>query len=118
MKRLRLAAGMSVANVAVIGSKSKIQSIENGVKPVKVADVWALCRLYDADAATTDRLAEMAVNVAKGGWWEEYSDVMPSWFSVYVELEAAATKASIFNVELVPGLLPGLRRTRELPGFR
>jgi len=98
---------MTVADVvtAKIASKTKLQDIEGGVRPVKLPDAWALCRLYGCDTATTDRIAELAMNTAKGGWWEDHSAAMPSWFGLYVELEAAATRARFYDSELVPGLL-------------
>ncbi len=72
---------------------------------MKLVDVWGLCRLYDVDSATTDRLAEMAKNTSEKGWWEEYDGIMPAWFSTYVELEAASSRLLAYDPELVHGLL-------------
>jgi transcriptional regulator with XRE-family HTH domain len=107
LKALRVAAGKTSADVAISGitSSSKLQRIEAGATPIKLVDVWALCRLYGVDNATTDKLAEMAKNTSQKGWWEEYDDVMPSWFAVYVELEAAANTLYTYQSDLVPGLL-------------
>jgi Domain of unknown function (DUF5753)/Helix-turn-helix domain len=107
LKALRLAVGKTSADVATSGvtSSSKLQRIEAGATPIKLVDVWGLCRLYGADNVTTDKLAEMAKNTSEKGWWEEYDDVMPSWFGMYVELEAAANSLYTYESELVPGLL-------------
>jgi hypothetical protein len=51
------------------------------------------CKItYGADEATTERLAELSLLTTEAGWWEDYSDTVPSWFAVYAELEAAATR--------------------------
>jgi transcriptional regulator with XRE-family HTH domain len=107
LKALRLSAGKSTADVATSGvsSTSKLQRIEAGSAPVKLVDVWGLCRLYGVDEATTDRLAEMAKNSSEKGWWEEYGGIIPAWFSTYVELEAAASRLLAYDPELVHGLL-------------
>lgn len=107
LKALRLKAGKTTADVATSGvsSTSKLQRIESGSAPVKLVDVWGLCRLYDVDSATTDRLAEMAKNTSEKGWWEEYDGIMPAWFSTYVELEAASSRLLAYDPELVHGLL-------------
>ncbi len=107
LKALRTAAGKTPAAVetAKVASTSKLHRVEAGAVPVKVADVWAFCRLYDADSSTTDRLAEMARNTTEKGWWESYDAVMPSWFGTYVELESAASRLYVYDPDLIHGLL-------------
>jgi transcriptional regulator with XRE-family HTH domain len=107
LKALRAAAGKTAADVTTAGiaSRAKLFKIEAGSVPVRMADVRALCWLYGADDATTDTLADLALNTASEGWWEDYGDVMPSWFALYVELESAATRLLTYGAELVPGLL-------------
>jgi transcriptional regulator with XRE-family HTH domain len=107
LKALRASAGKTAADVAAasIASKAKLARIEGGQTPVKMVDVRGLCWLYGADQATTDLLADMAVNTASQGWWEDYDDVMPPWFGMYVELESAAERLLAFDSELVAGLL-------------
>ena len=46
------------------------------------------------------------------GWWHRYSDVLPSWFQVYIGLEGAATLIRSYDIQFVPGLL----QTRTTPG--
>jgi transcriptional regulator with XRE-family HTH domain len=107
LKALRVAAGKSFAEVgeAQIASKAKLARIEAGQQAVKMPDVRALCWLYGVDEATTDQLAERALNTAEQGWWEPFGDVMPSWFTTYVELESAASTLHTYQSDLVPGLL-------------
>lgn len=108
LRRLRVAAGKSLADVqkSKLASASKINRMENGRLPVKIADVWALCRLYGADAATTDALAALAPGTEQDGWWEEYGEaVVPDWLGLYAGLEASASHIRGFEPEVVNGLL-------------
>jgi transcriptional regulator with XRE-family HTH domain len=107
LRRLREAAGKSERDIeeASLASRATLWRIETGKTPVKVADVRALCWLYGADRATTDALAGMAVGTTAQGWWEDYGDVVPDWFGLYVGLEATAAQLRIYDPELVHGLL-------------
>jgi hypothetical protein len=107
LRVLRAEARKTSADVTAAGiaSKAKLARIEAGAGSVKMADVRALCWLYGADQATTDSLAELALNTATEGWWEDYGDVMPAWFALYVELEAAARAVLVYDPELVYGIL-------------
>lgn len=107
LKRLREDGGRTVDQVeeAGLGSRAKIWRIEAGRVPVKVADIWALCRFYGVEPDETDRLAALAAGTSAQGWWEAYSDVVPDWFRLYVGLETAATEIRTFEGLLVPGEL-------------
>jgi len=106
LRKLRELAGKTAADVeeAKLVSAAKLWRIETGKTPVKIPDVRALCWLYDADARTTDALAGLAVGTAGRGWWEEYGDVMPEWFKLYVDLEVAADEIRSYDPLVVPGL--------------
>src|SRR5437660_1648665 len=99
LRRLREAAGKTERDIeeANLASRAKLWRIESGKSPIKVADVRALCWLYGADQPTTDRLADLAVGTTAQGWWEDYGDVLPGWFSLYLGLEAAATEIRIYD---------------------
>lgn len=107
LKALRVAAGKTPADVGAAGicQKAKLFNLEAGRINLKVSDVRSLCWLYGADQATTDALADRALNTARGGWWEDYGDVMPTWFALYVELEASARRIMEFEEGVIPGLL-------------
>lgn len=106
LRRLRDAAGKTPADVetAKLVSGAKLWRIETGKTPVKVPDVRALCWLYGADEKTTDALAALAVGTTGNGWWEDYNDVVPEWFKLYVDLEAAADEIRRYDGQVVPGL--------------
>lgn len=107
LRRLREIAGKTERDLeeANLLSRAKLWRIETGRTPVKVPDVRALCWLYRADEATTEALAALAVGTNGQGWQEDYGDVLPGWFSLYLGLEAAATQLYTYGAELVHGLL-------------
>jgi transcriptional regulator with XRE-family HTH domain len=107
LRRLRETAGKTERDLeeANLLSRAKLWRIETGRTPVKVPDVRALCWLYGADEATTEALSALAVGTNGQGWQEDYGDVLPGWFSLYLGLEAAATQLYTYGAELVHGLL-------------
>ena len=116
LRRLREDAGKSVADIEAtkLLSSAKLWRIENGKAAVKIADVWALCRLYRADEQTTDALSALAAGSAASGWWENYGDLMNTGFGLYVGLEAAAAELRTYEAEFVPGLFQTADYTREV----
>jgi transcriptional regulator with XRE-family HTH domain len=113
---LRERAGMSVADVAAtkIVSSAKLYRIEGGTTSVRVADVWALCRIYKADATTTDALAALATSTDGKGWWHDYGDILPVDFELYLGLEAAASTIRIYEPERIHGLFQTADYAREI----
>src|SRR5256885_16240434 len=107
LRQLRDAAGKADRAVeeAGLASRAKLWRIESGRTNVKIADVRTLCWLYGVDGPTTDALAALATGTSSQGWWEDYGDVLPDWFGLYIGLEAGATEVRIYDPELVPGLL-------------
>lgn len=107
LRRLRLAAGKTHADAetAGMGHRSTLWRIEAGRAKVRPSTVRALCWLYDADDATGDALYAMARQAEQPGWWEEYRGDLPTWFTLYVELEAAARRISTYQPSVVDGRL-------------
>lgn len=107
LRKLREEAGISVADAAAALERSAptLWRIEKGTTPMRAADVEAMCRLYGADAQTTQALVALARETRARGWWHAYGDTIPAWFEVYVGLEAAASRLRIYDAELIPGLL-------------
>jgi hypothetical protein len=79
--------------------------IENAQVSVRPGDVRTLLELYGVHRDDVAALVQVARDARQRGWWQAYSDVLPSWFEVYVGLEHAASEISTFEVALVPGLL-------------
>lgn len=116
LKAARVNARKSVVDVTSTGvcSKAKLARIEAGQQRVQVGDVRALGWCYGLSEEEIGALADMALNTAAEGWWEDYGDVLPSWFSTYVELESAAVEMWCYEPELVPGLLQVPAYTRAV----
>jgi len=108
LRQLRIDARKTPADVGVAGlaSRAKLHRLEGGKLPVKVADVWALCRLYGVDDETTDALAKLAPGTQADDWWEEsFGDAVPDWFGLYTGLEMTASRIRAFDPEVVHGRL-------------
>ena len=105
LKALRLAARKTQADVAAVASPAKLKRMEAGQVAQRMADVRTLCFMYGADEATTEQLVEQSLISGEAGWWEDYTGALPTWFAMYVELEASATRLFTYEPELVPGLL-------------
>ena len=108
LRRLREAAGISRADAGytIRASESKISRMELGRVSFKERDVVDLLTLYGLDdEAERQDLIALAREANLPSWWHNYSDVMPSWFQVYVGLEGAASLIRTYEVQFVPGLL-------------
>ncbi|MEV5704801.1 helix-turn-helix transcriptional regulator [Actinoallomurus sp. NPDC052274] len=86
-------------------SEAKIWRIETGQTSLRSLDVEAMCKIYGAPADVTEGLMGLAKETKARGWWHAYGDVIPEWLEVYVGLEEAASRLSMYESELVPGLL-------------
>jgi transcriptional regulator with XRE-family HTH domain len=117
LRRLREGAGLGIEDAAarLECSLSKISRMETGRVPVRSRDVRDLLDLYGVtDDAACEPLLTLARESRQRGWWQPYSDVVPSWLEVYLGLEAAAASISIFETGLVPGLLQTADYTRAV----
>lgn len=99
---------------AAIVSVAKLARIEAGQTSVRPGDVRELCRLYEADEETTDRLAAMAHATREPLWWEEADVRAPRWFAMYLNLESIASGLSVFHPSLVHGLFQTAEYARKI----
>lgn len=107
LRALRLAAGKDILEVsqALLGSKAKMSRIENGLQPIRIADVIALCEFYGADPRTTSALRMLAPGTQQIDWWEPELGSIPGWFGLYVGLESTAIRIRYFEPQSIPGVL-------------
>jgi len=103
----RMKAGMTVraAARALEWSEPKIWRIETGHTAMRGHDVDLMCRIYGTSPELAEALVGLAKETKSRGWWHTYGDVIPSWFDIYVGLEAAAGELCSYQSERVPGLL-------------
>ncbi|MEV1176498.1 helix-turn-helix transcriptional regulator [Nonomuraea sp. NPDC049784] len=115
LRRLRTEKGISRedAGYSIRASHAKISRLELGQVSFKQRDVADLLTLYGVtDPAEREQLLALAKQANAPGWWHKYSDVLPSWFEVYIGLEGAASSMRTYENQFMPGLLqtPGYAR--------
>src|ERR1700716_3290788 len=92
LRQLREARGVTRedAGYAIRASGSKISRLELGRVGFKERDVADLLTLYGVtDQKQREVLLSLASRANVPGWWQNYADILASWFEVYVGLEEA-----------------------------
>jgi transcriptional regulator with XRE-family HTH domain len=119
LRRAREEAQVTVkaAADALEWSTPRIWRIENGTVGMRALDVKAMCELYEASPELTEALMALARETKAKGWWQSYGDALPSWFELYVGLEAAASRIRYLQSDVVPGLLQTKAYTTEIIGL-
>jgi transcriptional regulator with XRE-family HTH domain len=108
LRRLRELKGITLEDAGnlIRASHSKISRMESGRVGFKDRDVTDLFKYYGVtDQAQIQTLRDIAVRANSRGWWQDYSDILPSWFEEYISLEQAAVQIHGYEVQFVPGLL-------------
>lgn len=106
LRRLREGEHLTAAAAAEhLGcSTAKISKMENGKQSIKSDEVGKLLELYGADdsqAAEALRLAAVPTPRRRG----TYRDNVPDWFRRFLVLESEATALTIYENEVVAGIL-------------
>ncbi|MGH3785475.1 MAG: helix-turn-helix domain-containing protein [Pseudonocardiaceae bacterium] len=113
LRRLREARGVTAgaAGRAIRASHAKISRMELGRVGFRERDVTDLLTLYGiTDEQERETFLTLVRRANVPGWWHQYSDIMPSWFEIYLGLEQASSVIRTYQPQLVPGLL----QTREV----
>jgi transcriptional regulator with XRE-family HTH domain len=108
LRRLREASGITPAQAgeAIRATHSKISRLERGRSGAKQRDVADLLTLYGiTDEAEREPVLSLARQASTPGWWQQYNDILPRWFELYVGLERAASVIRTYEVQFVHGLL-------------
>jgi transcriptional regulator with XRE-family HTH domain len=107
LTQLREGAGMSLETAAaeVDLSKSTLSRLEKALTPAKPAIVRALLVMYGVSGDELEALVQLARDSRQGGWWRAYSDVLPPPHLDYLALESEAVRISLFEANLVAGIL-------------
>ncbi|MEV0106733.1 helix-turn-helix transcriptional regulator [Nocardia sp. NPDC050799] len=104
----REAVGLTLADVAGLmeWSVSTVQRLEVGkTGRIRLADVEALCRIYEFSDEFSEVLKGLARQAAGHSWWHEYGDLIPEHFDVFVDLESSAQRLRTYEPEIIPGLV-------------
>jgi transcriptional regulator with XRE-family HTH domain len=117
LRRLRESSGVTAeeAGYAIRSSRSKISRLETGRASLKEHDVVELLKIYGVtDRESVQRLLKLTRNSNDTSWWHGYSDILPSWYEMYIGLEAAAVEIRSYEAQLVPDLLQTREYSREV----
>ncbi|WP_338054024.1 helix-turn-helix transcriptional regulator [Streptomyces spiramenti] len=105
---LREQAGMTFEEAArnLDVTHATVRRMEKAQVGLKVPYVEKLLRLYGVrDPAEIDGFVRLAREANRPGWWHNYRDVLPGWFSAFVSLEGEAEQIRAYEPHYVPGLL-------------
>jgi transcriptional regulator with XRE-family HTH domain len=108
LHRLRQASKLTIEQVAetLEWSPGKVSKIENARVSVLPRDARKLLDVYGiTDGQERELLLTLARESRERGWWQQYGEAIPEWFATYVGLEAEASTISVYQAEIVPGLL-------------
>ncbi|MGH3574703.1 MAG: helix-turn-helix domain-containing protein [Pseudonocardiaceae bacterium] len=108
LRRLREARGITaaVAGHGIRASHAKISRMELGRVGFRDRDVADLLTLYGVTDEQERRAFLTLVRRANvPGWWHQYSDIVASWFEIYLGLEQASSVIRTYQPQLIPGLL-------------
>jgi Predicted transcriptional regulator len=113
LRKLREERGLSQDQAAVATDgeivPSTISRWESGERVPGPGGVRMLLDAYEIEGERRESLIKLAREARNKSVWTPYSDVLPSWFVLYLELEGAATLIRAYESEVIPGLL----QTRE-----
>ena len=108
LRRLREEAGITreEAGNAIRASHAKISRLELGRVGFKERDVVDLLALYGVtDETQLATVMDLMRQANTRGWWQQHSDVLPTWFENYLRLEQVAKMIRTYQVQFVPGLI-------------
>jgi transcriptional regulator with XRE-family HTH domain len=117
LHRLRQASKLTIEQVAeqLEWSPGKVSKIENARVSVLPRDARKLLDTYGiTEGQERELLLTLARESRERGWWQQYGQAVPEWFATYVGLEAEAAIISVYQAEIVPGLLQTQRYAAAL----
>ncbi|RBM22414.1 helix-turn-helix transcriptional regulator [Streptomyces sp. PT12] len=85
-------------------SEAKMWRIESGLTLVRSHDVQSMCGIYGAPEETTTALVGLAKETKARGWWHSFGGSITEGFDVCHSMEGAASRISLYQGHVVPGL--------------
>ncbi|MEV5595646.1 helix-turn-helix transcriptional regulator [Streptomyces sp. NPDC052496] len=108
LQDLREKAGLSYeqAAAALDVTHATVRRMEKAEVGLKIPYVEKLLATYGVTGKEEiDGFLKLAREANRPGWWHNYRDVLPEWFSAYVSLESEANLIRGYQPHYVPGLL-------------
>lgn len=95
-------------------SSSKVSRYELARTMPNVAEVGKLLDHYGVTGPHREQLMALARGATEKGWWEAYSDDLPEELIALIALEDEASSSSLWQVEVIPGLLQTADYARQV----
>lgn len=107
LHRLRAASALTLEAVAehLECSPAKISRIENGQVAVRIQDARELLDLYGVKGEDRESILRLVRQARRKGWWTAYADSLQEGTETLLSLEDEAAAISIYETNLVTGLL-------------
>jgi transcriptional regulator with XRE-family HTH domain len=108
LRQLREASSLRLDDVAaVLGvAPSTVSRVETGKAPTRTGYLTVMLNHYHVDdMEERRRLADLARQGQRQGWWTDYRDVLPPAAGTWLGLEDAAASVLSFSVQAIPALL-------------
>ncbi|MFE1199571.1 helix-turn-helix domain-containing protein [Streptomyces olivaceoviridis] len=116
LRRHRESLGYTLAAAAraIRGSTSKLSRLERGESPAKARDVYDLADFYRLSRKDMAYLEQLLAQAANAEWYERFADVTPHFLKRLIRMEGRAEEITIFENQVVPGLLQTARYAEAL----
>jgi transcriptional regulator with XRE-family HTH domain len=116
LRAIRESSGKSGDRVAAAlkWSPSKISRYELARTGLKLNEVEKLLDYYGISGDRRAHLLELAVEAARKGWWEDFTDELSPDYQQYIGLEHEASSIAIWHSEVIPGLLQSQSYARHI----
>jgi transcriptional regulator with XRE-family HTH domain len=113
LRDLREQRNLTIEDIAeqLLCSTTKISRLETGARRPNPRDVRDLCRLYEVDESTTDKLMSLARDAREPVWWTQYEDLN---LDPYLGLEHDAVAITSYTTYFLPALLQTEAYTRTI----
>jgi transcriptional regulator with XRE-family HTH domain len=95
-------------------NQTTVRRMEKAEVGLKLLYVEKLLQTYGVERAEIEDFLSLAEEANQPGWWHNFRDVVPDWFSVYVSLEGAAKRIRAYEPHWIPGLLQTEEYVRAL----
>lgn len=105
---------LGAAARAIRGSTSKMSRLERGESPAKPRDVYDLATFYGLSRQDLGFLEQLLAQASNSEWYERFADVTPSFLKRLIRMEGRAEEITIFENQVVPGLLQTERYAEAL----
>jgi transcriptional regulator with XRE-family HTH domain len=116
LRGLRATSGLTGEQVASeLGwSSAKVSRVETARSSITQADLRKLLAVYGPNAATVERLLDLARSAGERGWSQAYAETMNPDYMAFIGLEDEAASMSCYQMNVVNGLLQTERYARAI----